>query len=44
MRSEEGLRGSFGTKLNSIGEEEVEEISKSGNWMGNARSQTRQAV
>ena len=43
VRSEAGLRGYFGTKLNSAGEE-IEDISKLGNWMGKARSQTRQAV
>ena len=44
MRTELPLGRSFGTKLNSIQGEDIEDISRLGNWISNARSQIRQAV
>lgn len=41
MRTELGLGESFGTKLNLMGGEDGKGISRLGNWISNARSQTR---
>lgn len=44
VRIELSLEGIFGTKLNSVCGEDVEGISRLGNWISNERSQPRQAV